>query len=70
MDKELLLYYVRKAGKSRKDLAQALGVSLKTIDNKIAGTSEFAASQIVQFARFCGIGGAEVIKIFFADIVE
>lgn len=69
MDKDLLLYYAKKAGKSREDLAKALNLSKKTIDNKLSGRTEFTATEIRSLAQVCQINGGELVQIFFADVV-
>lgn len=70
MDKNLLVYCIKRSGKTREDIAKALGISLKTLTNKILGHSEFTASEIRRFAYTCNLSSSEIVSVFFADNVE
>lgn len=70
MDKELLLYYLKKTGGSRKDLAAAIGISPRTLDNKLTGRTEFVGSEIKAIADFCRLTPAELFSVFFGSVVE
>lgn len=70
MDKELLVYYLKKAGLSIQDIAKRLGLNDKTFYNKLNGRSEFKASEIRIIADRCMLSSKEIISIFFADYVE
>lgn len=66
MDKDLLIYHMKRAGKTRPELAQALGISKKTLDNKLSGRSEFTAPEIKRTANYFELNPAEIFEIFFA----
>ena len=70
MDKELLIYYVKRGGKSLEDLAKGIGISTKSLYNKMSGRSDFSASQIRGIATFLNIGAKEICDIFFNSYVE
>lgn len=66
MNKELMRYYMAKAGKTEKAIAEALGISQKTVNNKINGKTEFTAREIRKVADSLGIGATEICDIFFS----
>ena len=70
MDKDLLLYYMRKADIGTAELAKRLNLSTKTVYNKLNGVTEFTASEIREVAKACSIGGQGIIEIFFTDYVN
>jgi transcriptional regulator with XRE-family HTH domain len=70
MDKDLLLYYMKKAGMTREDLAKALGITEKTLSNKILSKTEFSVSEMKKIAEACGISWEIVWRIFFGQSVE
>ena len=70
MDKELLVYFVKRGGKTLEDLAKGIGISMKSLYNKMSGRTDFSASQIRAIAAFLGIGAKEICDIFFTDSVE
>ena len=70
MDKELLIYYVRRGGKTLEDLAKGIGISTKSLYNKMSGRSDFSASQIRGIATYLSIGAKEICDIFFNSYVE
>lgn len=70
MDKDLLVYYVRRGGKTLEDLAEGIGISTKSLYNKMSGRTDFSATQIRNIATFLGIGAKEICDIFFTGSVE
>lgn len=70
MDKDLLVYYVKRGGKTLDELAKGIGISTKSLYNKMSGRSDFSASQIRNIATFLSIGAKEICDIFFSSCVE
>lgn len=70
MDKELLYYYIKKAGKTVNEVASELGINPKSLYNKANGKTEFSASEIRGLAKACDINGEGIIAIFFSECVE
>ena len=70
MDKDLLLYYMKKAGKTRTDVAEAVGMSERTLQNKVLGHTEFTHREITKLADVLSLSGGDLLSIFFSNIVE
>lgn len=70
MDKDLLVYYVKRGGKTLEDLAESIGISRKSLYNKMSGRTDFSATQIRNIAVFLKIGAKEICDIFFTGSVE
>ena len=69
MNKALLTYVIARAGKNNETVAHELGISLRSMQNKMAGRTEFTASEIGALIKACELSGAEVVDIFFSDKV-
>jgi len=65
MDGNLLKYHMARSGKTQKDLGEALGISVKSVNGKILGRTEFRASEIGKISRICELTPDEVMQIFF-----
>lgn len=52
--KERLAAYVARTGTSKRDVANALGISLPTLYNKLRGDSEFTLAQAFALADMMG----------------
>ena len=65
MNKPLLKYFLTREGLTREDVSRALGISLKTVNNKILGHSEFKTSEILAIYKLCKLTPDEVVDIFF-----
>lgn len=70
MDKDLLVYYVKRGGKTLEDLAKGIGISTKSLYNKMSGRTDFSATQIRKIATVLNIGAKEICDIFFTGSVE
>lgn len=57
-------------GKSKKDLAELLGVSLQTIYNKVNNLVDFKTQEVKAIAQFLGLNQEQMVSIFFAENVE
>jgi hypothetical protein len=63
----LLECRIQKSGLKKSYIAQVLGITLKTLGNKIANRCEFKASEIDKLCKLLGITDpAEKEAIFFA----
>lgn len=58
------------AGKSKKDLAYLLGVSLQTIYNKVNNLVDFKTQEVKAITDFLGLSHEKMMEIFFAENVE
>lgn len=59
--------YLALRGMTIKDLAEAIGMSISTLSNKINGKSEFTASEIAQIQTALNIPDEEVLEIFIKE---
>ena len=57
-------------GKTKKDIAQLLSLSLQTIYNKINNVVDFKSREIVAISEFLKLSNKERDAIFFATNVE
>ena len=56
--------YLFKNGKTREDLADAMGMSSNTLRSKLSGKSEFKFSEV---DKICEITGIEIASLFDAN---
>ena len=70
MDKDLLVYYIKKAEKTREELAKQLGIAKKTLDNKLCGQTEFTLAEIRKIVNILNLDANKIAEVFFADNVE
>ena len=66
MDSDLLTYHMKRNGQTRQDVSAALGISLKSLNNKMAGHTEFKASEILKINSLCKLSPDELVRIFFS----
>lgn len=59
--------YLALKGMVIKDLAEAIGMPISTLSNKINGKSEFTASEIAQIQTALDIPNEEVLDIFIKE---
>lgn len=59
--------YLALRGMVIKDLAEAIGMPISTLSNKINGKSEFTASEIAQIQIALDIPNEEVLEIFIKE---
>jgi DNA-binding Xre family transcriptional regulator len=57
-------------GKSKKDIAQLLGVSMQTIYNKVNNVVDFKAQEVRAICDYLELTTEEMIEIFFAENVD
>lgn len=69
MDKDLLIYYMKKANKSRDELAKDLGISPRSIDNKLSGVTDFGMAEVRTIIRVLKLSNEATFEIFFANNV-
>lgn len=65
MDKALLKYFISKANLTTADLAAKLNMSVKTVQNKLSGRTEFTASEINGLIEVCDLSRDDLCHIFF-----
>jgi len=70
MDKELLKYRIKAAGKTYDDIAEELGVSSRTVQAKVNGKRDFTLTEIKGIAKSLNICSDEFMRIFFNRDVE
>ena len=64
MDKNLLKYFIAKAGATQKSLAKELNVTPATLSRK-AKNGGFTQSEIKQITELLGLDQQELLKVFF-----
>ncbi|MEE0987126.1 MAG: hypothetical protein U0L03_06365 [Succinivibrionaceae bacterium] len=64
MDKNLLQYFIAKAGTTQKNLAKELNVTPETFSRK-AKNGGFTQSEIKQITELLGLDQQELLKVFF-----
>ena len=57
-------------GKTKKDLAHLLKVSLQTIYNKVNNLVDFKTQEVKAISDFLGLEPNEMMEIFFTNNVE
>lgn len=68
MNKQLLIYEIRKRGLTAEKVSQQIGISKSAFSKKINGKSEFTLSEIQAIVRILGL--ASPMEIFFAAEVS
>ena len=68
MNKELLLYEIRKHGLTAEKVSQAIGISKSAFSKKINGKSEFTLSEIQAIVKILGLDSP--MDVFFAPQVS
>lgn len=64
MDKNLLQYFIAKAGTTQKSLAKELNVTPETLSRK-AKNGGFTQAEIKQIAELLKLDREELLKVFF-----
>ena len=64
MDKNLLKYFIAKAGATQKSVAKELNVTPATFSRK-AKNGGFTQSEIKQITELLGLDQQELLKVFF-----
>ena len=65
-DKNLLYYFVKRAGFKNKDIAEAIGISPAGYTLKISNKSDFRQSEIKTICDLLGLTVEERDRVFFA----
>jgi hypothetical protein len=65
-NRELLNERIDASGFKRQYIAEQLGITRESLGNKIAGRSEFVASEIKTLCKLLRINNADMKRIFFA----
>ena len=66
-DKNLLYYYVKRAGFKNKDIAEAIGITQSGYTLKISNKSDFRQSEIKTICDLIGLTAEERDRVFFAN---
>ena len=66
-DKNLLYYFVKRAGFKNKDVAKAIGVTPSGYTLKISNKSDFRQSEIKTISDLIGLTAEERDRVFFAN---
>ena len=69
-DTKALEIVLLKKDKSKKDLAELLGVSVQTIYNKVNNVVDFKTQEVKAITEFLQLTQEEMMAIFFAKNVE
>ena len=68
MNKDLLIYWMHKRGKTIADMCAMLGISRSAFYRKCNGISEFNLSEIQKIIDYLNLDSP--MEIFFTDIVS
>ena len=68
MDKDLLLYMIKKKGLTVAQFCKTLGISMSAFYRKCNGKTEFRLNEIKMISEILGLESVE--PIFFADKVS
>ena len=66
-DKNLLYYFVKRAGFKNKDIAEAIGITPSGYTLKIANKSDFRQSEIKTISDLLSLTAEERDRVFFAN---
>lgn len=66
-DKNLLYYFVKRAGFKNKDIAEAIGVTLSGYTLKISNKSDFRQGEIKTISDMLSLTVEERDRVFFAN---
>lgn len=70
MDRMELRAAIARTGKGHRELAEAMGITTRTLLNKLSGVTEFKAREIQTLARELGLDLSQVDRIFFDRVVN
>ena len=65
-DRNLLYYFVKRAGFKNKDIAEAIGITSAGYSLKISNKSDFRQSEIKTISDLIGLTAEERDRVFFA----
>ena len=65
-DKNLLYYFVKRAGFKNKDIAEAIGITSTGYSLKISNKSDFRQREIKTICDLIGLTAEERDRVFFA----
>lgn len=66
-DKNLLYYFVKRAGFKNKDIAEAIGITSAGYSLKISNKSDFRQSEIKTICDMLSLTAEERDRVFFAS---
>ena len=66
MNANLLKYHAAENAKSTQDMAQALGISKRSVEKKLRGETDFKCREIKVLIDFLKIPTDEVVRVFFS----
>ena len=66
-DKNLLYYFVKRAGYKNKDIAEAIGITPSGYTLKISNKSDFRQSEIKTISDLLSLTVEERDRVFFAN---
>lgn len=66
-DKNLLYYFVKRAGFKNKDIAEAIGITSAGYSLKISNKSDFRQSEIKTICDMLSLTAEERDRVFFAE---
>ena len=66
-DKNLLHYFVKRAGYKNKDIAEAIGITQAGYTLKISNKSDFRQREIKTISELIGLTVEERDRVFFAN---
>ena len=70
MDKEKLLDRIEESGLKRERIASVLDVSGETLRRKLAGLTEFTASEIGALCKLLGLTPEDAAAIFYPSMLN
>lgn len=65
VDTESLSTRIKKSGKSKEEICAIMGISIGSLNNKLAGRTSFTVPEAKSIQRILKIDNADMIKIFF-----
>lgn len=69
MNVEMLTEKIESSGRSKSEIAEALGITRQGLYNKLSGDNEFKSSEIRRLSEILCLTPDERDRIFFADYV-
>lgn len=69
MNAEMLAAKIEASGRSKSEIAEALGITRQGLYNKLSGDNEFKSSEIRRLSEILCLTPDERDLIFFADFV-
>lgn len=66
----LLSEKIEKSGMKRKAIAEKMNLTPQGLANKLKGKRDFSASEVKSIAHALKLTDADILSIFFADVVD